>query len=45
MSVREASDLLDIGVNAPTRLFGELQDKGFLKVRHKGSFRSKGSTR
>ena len=42
MSVREASDLLGIGVNAPTRLFGELQDKGFLKVRRKGSFTRKG---
>ena len=37
-SVREGRDLLGCSVNTISRYFDELVDKGFLKVKEKGSF-------
>ena len=37
-SVREGRDLLGYSVNTISRYFDELVDKGFLKVKEKGSF-------
>ncbi len=41
-SVREAARALGVGKNTPTKLFRELEDKGFLKARQRGSFHWKG---
>jgi hypothetical protein len=38
MGVRQASDLMDIGKNKAERLLKELQDLGFIRHNHKGSF-------
>ena len=40
-SVREGRDLLGYSVNTISRYFDELVDKGFLKVKEKGSFNYK----
>ena len=41
-SVREAARALGVGKNTPTKLFRELEDKGFLKARQRGSFHWEG---
>ncbi len=40
-SVREGRDLLGCSVNTISRYFDELVDKGFLKIKEKGSFNYK----
>ena len=41
-SVREAAEALGIGKNTANRAFRELEDKGFLNARERGSFHWKG---
>ncbi len=40
-SVREAAERLRVGQNTPTKLFRELEDKGFLKAHERGAFTRK----
>lgn len=42
LSHREASEKLGVGRNTPTKLFRELEEKGFIEANQRGHFNVKG---